>query len=106
MLYEVITPVPKFIMTGNGDYLAKIEPEVAKRLKDRFNVFRSEPFFLEIMPQNIDKAYSLNKLLEHLSLTKDTLIACGDGFNDISMISFAGLGIAMANAQEKVKEVA
>ena len=34
------------------------------------------------------------------------MIACGDGFNDISMISFAGLGVAMANAQEKVKEVA
>lgn len=99
-------PIPKFLMTGDGDYLAKIEPLVFEKLKDRFNVFRSEPFFLEIMPLNIDKAKSLDRLLSHLKLTKHEMIACGDGFNDISMISFAGLGVAMENAQPKVKEIA
>ena len=34
------------------------------------------------------------------------MIACGDGFNDVSMISYAGLGVAMENAQPKVKEIA
>lgn len=61
---------------------------------------------MEIMPKNIDKAYSLGKLLEHLGLNKDQMIACGDGFNDRSMIEFAGLGVAMANAQEPVKAAA
>lgn len=102
----VTYPVPKFLMTGNGDYLAEIEPLVRDRLEYNFNVFRSEPHFIEIMPKNIDKAYSLEKLLEHLGLTKSEMIACGDGFNDVSMISFAGLGVAMANAKEPVKEVA
>lgn len=32
------------------------------------------------------------------------MIACGDGYNDLSMIRFAGLGVAMANAQQEVKE--
>jgi len=103
---SVSFPIPKCLMTGEGDYLAKIEPLVRERLGADFNVFRSEPFYLEIMPQNIDKAYSLGKLLEHLGLSKNEMIACGDGFNDISMISFAGLGVAMANAQPSVKEVA
>ena len=70
------------------------------------NIYRSEPFFLEIMPQHVDKAYSLGKLLEHLGLSKEEMICCGDGFNDMTMIQFAGLGVAMANAQEKVREVA
>ena len=34
------------------------------------------------------------------------MIACGDGFNDISMIEYAGVGVAMANAQEEVKAAA
>ena len=58
------------------------------------------------MPQNIDKAYSLGKLLEHLGLDREQMVACGDGFNDRSMIEFAGLGVAMANAQEPVRSAA
>ena len=60
----------------------------------------------EIVPPSIDKAYSLGKLLEYLGEKKEQMICCGDGFNDKSMIAFAGLGVAMANAQPEVKEVA
>ena len=99
-------PVTKYLMTGDGDYLATVEPIIRKRLKGSANVFRSEPFFLEIVPENLDKAYSLGKLLETVSVKKEELVACGDGFNDKSMIAFAGLGVAMENAQDEVKEIA
>ena len=46
---------------------------------------------------------SLQRLLDHLNLTTNEMIACGDGFNDLSMIKFAGLGVAMSNAQKIVK---
>ncbi|MNC58853.1 Sugar phosphatase YidA [compost metagenome] len=58
------------------------------------------------MPKNIDKAFSLGKLLDHLGLSREQMISCGDGFNDISMIEYAGMGVAMANAQEIVKSKA
>ena len=58
------------------------------------------------MPQNIDKAHSLEKLLSSIGLTTDQMICCGDGYNDITMIQSAGLGVAMANAQPAVKEAA
>ena len=90
----------------DGDYLAMVEPRVKAALGKNFSVYRSEPFFLEIMPQNIDKAYSLQKLLNSIGLTADSMICCGDGFNDISMIEYAGLGVAMENAQPIVKETA
>lgn len=99
-------PVTKCLMVGDGDYLAEVEIKVRERLGGSLSVLRSEPFFLEIMPKNIDKAYSLGKLLAHLGLDKSQMIACGDGFNDRSMIEFAGLGVAMENAQIPVKEVA
>ena len=99
-------PVTKCLMLGDGDYLAGVEEIVRRQLGDRLNIFRSEPFFLEVMPQNIDKAYSLSILLERLGLTREEMIPCGDGFNDKSMLHFAGLGVAMANAQEAVKKAA
>ena len=55
---------------------------------------------------DLDKAYSLRHLLEILEISREEMVCCGDGFNDVSMIQFAGLGVAMANAQEKVKDVA
>lgn len=67
-------------------------------------VFRSEPYFLELVPKGIDKAQSLAVLLKEINMTKEEMIAVGDGFNDLSMIKFAGLGVAMANAQDVVKE--
>lgn len=104
---EYITfDVNKCLMTGEGTYLATVEEKMKEEFGEHLNIYRSEPFFLEIMPQHVDKAYSLGKLLEHLNLTRDEMICCGDGFNDMSMIQFAGLGVAMANAQQKVREVA
>lgn len=65
---------------------------------------RTEPYFLELVPKGIDKAQSLSVLLKEIGLAKEEMIAIGDGFNDLSMIQYAGLGIAMANAQPIVRE--
>ena len=99
-------PVIKYLMTGEPAVLEKIEPLVYKKLSGYGNVFRSEPFFLEVVPENLDKAASMNVFLQALGSDRTELIACGDGFNDKSMIEFAGLGVAMENAQKPVKDVA
>lgn len=99
-------PVNKFLMTGEPEKILAAQEKLREQFKDKLNIFRSEPFFLEIMPPEIDKAFSLGKLLEFLGADKSEMICCGDGFNDLSMIKFAGLGVAMANAQEEVKQAA
>lgn len=98
--------VNKCLMTGPGSRLEQVEVIMREEFGSRISVYRSEPFFLELMPQNIDKAYSLGKLLEFLGLSKEQMISCGDGYNDLSMIQYAGMGVAMANAQEVVKKAA
>lgn len=103
---EYITfDVNKCLLTGEPEYLATVEEKMKKRF-GQLNIYRSEPFFLEIMPPDIDKAYSLGKLLKRLGLNRKQMICCGDGYNDLSMIQYAGLGVAMANAQTEVKEAA
>ena len=101
----VIEKEPKCLMTGDGEYMGKIEPEIAAALGN-LSVYRSEAYFIEIMPENIDKAVSLEKLCEYVGVTREQLAACGDGYNDMPMIRYAGLGIAMANAKEPVREAA
>ena len=99
-------PVAKCLIVGDPEPLAQLEPVMKKELESKMNVFRSEPFFLELVPKGIDKARCLAVLLEELGMTPDEMMACGDGFNDLSMIQYAGLGVAMANAQEVVRQAA
>lgn len=106
-LYEYLDyEVPKFLMLGDGDYLAEVEKKVKARFEGRLDVYRSEPFFLEVLPLNINKAQTLSKLLEYVGATREELMAFGDGYNDISMIEYAGMGVAMGNANDKVKAAA
>ncbi|MBO5698410.1 MAG: HAD family phosphatase [Bacteroidaceae bacterium] len=102
-LNETPRPLPKCLMVGDADLLVGVEKKLAERFKGIISVYRSEPFFLELVPLGIDKAESLKKLLNHLGMTTEDMVAMGDGFNDLSMIKLAGLGVAMANAQEAVK---
>ena len=99
-------PVNKCLMTGEPEDLEALEPVFAQKYFHEAQIFRSEPYFLEATPKNVDKAYCLKHLLEILGIKREEMICCGDGFNDISMIQYAGLGVAMANAQEQVKAVA
>lgn len=99
-------PVAKCLIVGNPEPLAVLEQEMKVELEGKLNVFRSEPFFLELVPNGIDKAHSLAVLLEELKMKPEEMIAVGDGFNDLSMIKFAGLGVAMSNAQEVVRQEA
>mgnify|MGYP001028815229 CR=1 FL=1 len=98
--------VPKFLMMEDGDYLAMVEPKVKAAMGKNFSIYRSDPFFLEVLPKGIDKAQSLERLLEVLGLTKEQMIACGDGYNDLTMIKYAGLGVAMENAVLPVRSAA
>jgi len=67
------------------------------------DVYRSADYFLECVPLGIDKARSLDRLITTLGITKEEVIACGDGYNDLSMINFSGLGVAMSNAADDIK---
>lgn len=105
-LDETPRPLPKCLIVGHPDELVQTEAELKEQLDGVINVFRSEPFFLELVPLGIDKARSLAVLLQELGLTREEMVAMGDGFNDQSMIEFAGMGVAMANAQAPVRQAA
>lgn len=106
MASDIDFAVPKMIMTDDGDYLSTVEGKVKAALGKNFSVYRSEPFFLEILPKGIDKAQCLDKLLRKIGIGREEIIACGDGYNDLTMIQYAGLGVAMENAVLPVRNAA
>ncbi len=77
-----------------------------KEYGEELSIFFSEPFFLEICPVGVDKGESLKRLLEKKGWKREELMAFGDGGNDLTMLEYAGKGIAMANSQKHVLEIA
>ena len=63
-------------------------------------------YVLEVIPKNVDKTFGLKHLLKILDIKNNEMVCCGDSFNDIRMIQYAGVGVAMKNGQEKLKAVA
>ena len=64
------------------------------------------PIMLEILPRGASKGTALKALMDDLKLTADKVLAMGDGDNDIEMIQQAGIGIAVANASQGLKDAA
>ena len=64
----------------------------------------SKPTFLEFISKKVSKAVAMEKIGELLGIAREEMVAIGDGLNDLSMIQYAGLGVAMGNAAKEVKE--
>ncbi|MGL4953621.1 MAG: Cof-type HAD-IIB family hydrolase [Culicoidibacterales bacterium] len=99
-------PSAKIIFVHTAEYIDEIEAQVKADLGADYTVSRSLPFFLEVTPKGIDKGASLDRLFSLINAKPKSLIACGDGGNDLTMIQFAGLGVAMNNARPEVKVAA
>jgi Cof subfamily protein (haloacid dehalogenase superfamily) len=82
------------------DYYQKV---LRDKLGDSVNYCTSRPMFLEFFHNKVSKAVAMEKLGEHFGIKREEMIAIGDGFNDLPMIEYAGLGVAMGNAPADIK---
>ncbi|WP_066870642.1 Cof-type HAD-IIB family hydrolase [Clostridium mediterraneense] len=85
------------------DEKIKMLPE---EIKERYALVKSLPMTLEIMNKECNKGFGLEKLIKELGVKREEVVSIGDEQNDFEMIKFAGLGVAMGNASEKIKEIA
>ena len=101
---EVSFPVNKVLVVGEPEQIAaEGESGLRDAVKGLCTVSQSAPYFLEIMPEGIDKAFGLEKLLTVLGLSRENLAAFGDGMNDKPMLDYAAVGIAMENGAPALK---
>lgn len=96
-------PCKCMLVSDKEKALIGLEQHWEKRLAGTLDAFRSEPYFLEVVPCGVNKANTLGALLEHLEVTREEAIAVGDGVCDVTMLQLAGMGIAMGHSQDSVK---
>lgn len=67
---------------------------------------RAHQLYLDLFPSDVSKAGGIEAMLRHLNVAPEEVVAFGDGLNDVQMLSYVGMGIAMGNARDEVKSYA
>jgi Cof subfamily protein (haloacid dehalogenase superfamily) len=99
-------PPTKLVVIDDPEVLDGLKARMLARFDGRLYISKSLPYFLEFASPDVTKAAGLNFLAEHLGFVRERTIAFGDGENDIELVDWAGYGVAVANAHERVKELA
>lgn len=87
-------------------YIGAEDAHLLQGLKDELAITRWNPYAVDMIAKGGGKDQSIRRYLEEWGLTRQECIAFGDGENDIGMLQFAGIGVAMGNAEDCVKAVA
>lgn len=98
--------VTKVLFYDEVEAIRDYEKAVAPDVPPTVNYCTSQPFLLEFFDQKVSKGNALARLSAYYGFSREEIIAIGDGFNDLPMIKYAGLGIAMANADDAIKQQA
>jgi Cof subfamily protein (haloacid dehalogenase superfamily) len=99
-------PPTKLVVIEDPEVLDHLKQRMLARFDGRLYISKSLPYFLEFASPDVTKAAGLDFLSERVGFSRGRTVAFGDGENDIELIDWAGYGVAVANAHDRVKEVA
>ena len=99
-------PPTKLVVIDDPLVLDGLEERMKGRFDGRLYISKSLPYFLEFAAPSVTKAAGLDFLSERLGFSSQRTVAFGDGENDIELVEWAGYGVAVANAHDRVKTLA
>jgi hypothetical protein len=99
-------PIPNIMYVDDPDRLNETIKQIPDRVLEKFAFAQSAPFFVEFTHPQATKGNAVKALAERLGIKQSEVMALGDNHNDLSMIEYAGCGVAMENAIPAVKEAA
>lgn len=88
----------KILLVDAPDRIARNVAVFQQRYAGRLHVVNTDPEYLELMPLGVNKGAALERLAARMGLQAAEVLAFGDGNNDVEMLSWAGVGIAMSHA--------
>ena len=103
--YE-FSPSPKAMIVATPEDVPMYMQLLKAELGEETYIAQSQPYLIEIMPQGINKAQSLELLCGKLGIQREEVMACGDNTNDAEMVIWAGMGVAVGNAVDTLKDAA
>jgi Cof subfamily protein (haloacid dehalogenase superfamily) len=95
-----------FIYLGTEQRMAKLKKVVEDRLNNTIAIASAHPNLLEIIAPDVSKGRALKELAAMKNIPLSQTIAIGDSYNDMEVLKAAGLGVAMGNAPQEVKDIA
>ncbi|WP_341302116.1 sugar-phosphatase [Lysinibacillus sp. FSL H8-0500] len=98
--------IPKAMFIDEPALLNQTIERIPAIMKERYMLVKSMPFYLEILHKEVNKGAAIKQLAEKLGIQREEVLAIGDNANDLSMIQFAGCGVAMGNAIPAIKAIA
>ncbi|GKU26219.1 Cof-type HAD-IIB family hydrolase [Clostridium folliculivorans] len=98
--------IHKVVLEEESDVLDRIMNEIPEDLKEEYSVIRTVGYMIEFMNKDCNKALGVESLAKYLGISREEIIAIGDADNDIEMLQYAGLGVAMGNAEDRIKALA
>ncbi len=98
--------LPKILVAAEKQYYDEHIHEIFSPFEGQVNGMFSAEFYFEFTALGVDKAQALDTVLHMYDIEAEELIAFGDGENDLSLINYAGIGVAMGNAVESVLKAA
>ena len=96
----------KLLAMAEPGRIGEINAAVVAAFGDRVYTAASKANYLEITDPGVNKGAALDFLAKRMGITRDAVMAIGDSINDLDMIEYAGLGVAMGNASPRVKAAA
>lgn len=102
---KVMKEVHKILCMGPAESISLLEKKL-QALFPGIRIYKSKDTYLEIMSMKASKSDAVHMLEKVFGVTREEIAAFGDGHNDIDMIEYAGLGVAMGNASQEVKDAA
>lgn len=106
-LADFLTFAPvKILMSVDPKEIADVQKQIAALLPQSLTVVQTAPFYLEIIPKVINKGQGIRDICSVLGFSTAEVISFGDAENDIPMLRAAGMGVAMGNSTEAVKQAA
>ena len=96
----------KVALCDAGNPMNHSLPVFRERFGDSLSLAASGPLWMDAMNKGVNKGEALKIIQKHLGVSREETMAFGDGFNDVSMISHAGMGVAMENACDAAKKAA
>jgi Cof subfamily protein (haloacid dehalogenase superfamily) len=106
LLAWLSAPPTKLVTVGDPVELDALEERMVARFDGRMYISKSLPYFLEFASPEVTKGTGLAFLAEHLGFAQARTVAFGDGENDVELLEWAGFGVAVENADERVLAVA
>lgn len=100
------TIIVKVMFIDDPEKLDVAIPKLPTWVKEKYAIVRSTPYFLEFLDKSVNKGAGVSAIAQQLGIDREEIICVGDAGNDLDMIRYAGLGVAMGNAMDEVKSAA